>query len=59
MLLFVPKFWAEYAAEMFVGRKQCPIKGMSDFYSEVVKAVQREGKWLEQERIMLDQRFEA
>jgi hypothetical protein len=59
MQLFVPKFWAEYAAEMFVGRKQWSNKNIPNFGSDVIRTLQQEGKWMEQERIMLDARFEA
>lgn len=54
--LFVPSFWQEYVEDIYTGTKEWNGLNLS-FDSIIVHQLSTQGKWLEQERIMLDCRL--
>lgn len=57
--LFIPSFWQEYVGELYTGAKEWNDLNSSFGASVIVRQLSTQGKWLEQERIMLDDRFVA
>lgn len=55
--LFIPPFWKEYVEELYTGAKDWSSCDISAGVPVVVRQLAKEGKWLEQERIMLDDRL--
>jgi hypothetical protein len=55
--LFIPSFWQEYVGELYTRTKEWNSWKFSDNVSKIVRKLANEGKWLEQERIMLDNRL--
>lgn len=57
--LFIPSFWQEYVEELFTGEKEWNNLNFTFSDSLIVRQLSKQGKWLEQERIMLDSRLTA